>query len=79
MWVGQELQIGEQIKVRLENVIQRFEKEVRGVVRHSLACQDNEHCYGVELYTRLTPLEVSLVRAYVMPEPESGDGSPQYI
>lgn len=54
--------IGEQIKVRLVNQIQRIEKEVRGVVRHVTPRDDGTFQIGLELYVRLTPLEVSLLK-----------------
>lgn len=57
-----ELNVGEQLKVRLKNEIERFEKEVRGIVRRATPTEDGRFDCGVELYTRLTPLEVSLAR-----------------
>ena len=54
-----ELQLGEQIKVRLSNEIQRFKKEVRGTVRRVTPTDEAAFFCGIELFTRLTPLEVS--------------------
>jgi len=55
---------GEQIKLRLRNFVQRFRKEARGVVRNAFLDVDRpeEFIVEIELYTRLTPLEVSLLR-----------------
>lgn len=55
------LPLREQIKIRVRNDVQRFEKELRGVVGN---CSGGAGAYYVtiELYTRLTPLDVSLLR-----------------
>ena len=52
----------EQIKIRLRNVVQRFEKEARGAVRKIETGDGGSTILGVELLTRLSPLEVSLVK-----------------
>jgi hypothetical protein len=59
-----ELPPGEQIKIRLRNLVQRFRKEARGVVRNIEPDKQraDEYLIEVDLYTRLTPLEVSLLR-----------------
>ncbi|MEX0726813.1 MAG: PilZ domain-containing protein [Planctomycetaceae bacterium] len=54
--------IGEQIKVTLINDLQKVRKEVRGVVRQVTLLDDGRHQIGVELFTRLTPLEMSLLK-----------------
>lgn len=54
--------LDEVIKIRLVNEIQRFDREVRGYVRHVTKTDDDFYRIGVELLTRLTPLEVSLLR-----------------
>lgn len=54
--------LDEVIKIRLTNEIQRFDREVRGYVRHVTKTDDDVYRIGVELLTRLTPLEVSLLR-----------------
>ncbi len=54
--------IGEQIKITLINDLQKVRKEVRGVVRHVTTLDDGQFQIGVELYTRLTPLEMSLLK-----------------
>ena len=56
------LSLNEQIKVRVRNEIQRVQKEVRGIVRHVTPRDDVGWYIGVELYSRLTPLEVGLLR-----------------
>ena len=59
-----EIPQGEQIKIRLRNLVQRFRKEVRGVVRSAGPDEQraDEFLIEIDLYTRLTPLEVSLLR-----------------
>jgi hypothetical protein len=57
------LEAGEQIKIRVRNEIQRFEKEVRGIVRRVTADEGGGHLIGVELRARLTPLDVSMLRS----------------
>ena len=54
--------VGEQIKVTLINDLQKVRKEVRGVVRQVTARDDSRHQIDVELFTRLTPLEMSLLK-----------------
>ncbi len=66
----QVLPANEQIQLRLRNFVQRFRKEARGVVRGHTPdpkVPDN-YLIEVELYTRLTPLEVSLLRMGVRDE-----------
>ena len=57
------LPVREQIKVIVRNEVQRLEREVRGIV---LDCQQGDsggmHQVTIELYTRLTPLDVSMLR-----------------
>jgi PilZ domain len=57
------LEAGEQIKIRVRNDIQRFEKEIRGVVRRVSEDDDGSYQIGVELRCRLTPLDVSMLRS----------------
>jgi hypothetical protein len=66
-----ELQLGEQIKIRLSNEIQRFNKEVRGTVRRVSPTDEATFFCGVELATRLTPLEVSYASKNVIAHPDS--------
>jgi hypothetical protein len=60
----------EQIQLRLRNFVQRFRKEARGVVRGRTPDPKVPESFliEVELYTRLTPLEVSLLRMGVRDE-----------
>ncbi len=54
--------VDEQIKIRLKNVVQRFEKETRGLVRKVTANEAGATTLSVELLSRLSALEVSLVK-----------------
>lgn len=63
----------EQIKIQLTNVIQRVEKEVRGAVRHSTLQEDGTYRVGIELSSRLTPLEVSLLAMGVPTDSQDGE------
>jgi hypothetical protein len=65
--------VEEQVKVRLKNVVQRFEKETRGLVRKIDANADGSTVLGIELLSRLSALEVSLVKMGIAsPEADSG-------
>ena len=64
------LEVNEHVKVRLKNAIQKVEKEVRGVVRHATRREDGTFHVGVELFSRLTPLEVLLLRMGVRGDSE---------
>jgi hypothetical protein len=65
--------VDEQIKIRLRNVVQRFEKEARGVVRKVDANADGSTTLTLELLTRLSALEVSLLKMGIATgEPGSG-------
>ena len=57
-----EFVVDEQIKIRLNNVVQRFEKETRGLVRKVSAGHAGATTLSVELLSRLSALEVSLVK-----------------
>jgi hypothetical protein len=65
-----ELELGEQIKIEIRNDLQRFQKQVRGVIRHTRKAAGSGVVAGIELYLRLTPLEVSLLTSRT-PEDES--------
>jgi len=54
--------VDEQIKIRLKNVVQRFEKLTRGLVRKATAGETGVTTLNVELLSRLSALEVSLVK-----------------
>ena len=56
------MRIGEQIKVRLRNDIQRFSTELRGAVRRLEPTADGRFVVGIELFSRLMPLDVMMLR-----------------
>jgi hypothetical protein len=66
--------IEEQVKIRLRNIVQRFEKEARGAVRKTESGEDGSTIVEIELLTRLSALEVSLLKMGI-PSPQSGSGS----
>lgn len=59
---GETPEQGEAVTVHLQNDIQRVRKQTRGVVRHITPEESGEVRVGLELYSPLTPLEVSLFR-----------------
>ncbi len=67
------LEVHEHVKLELSNPVQRFEKQTRGVVRHVSAGDDGTFAVGLELATRLSPLEVSLLKMGI-PDASQGDG-----
>jgi hypothetical protein len=56
------LKAGEQIKVRLRNDVQRFATEMRGAVRQQEPTGDGKFLVGIELFSRLMPLDVMMLR-----------------
>ncbi len=56
------LHFGEQIKIRLSNEIQRFHTELRGAVRRMEQAEDGRYVMGIELFSRLMPLDVMMLR-----------------
>jgi hypothetical protein len=66
--------LDEQVKVRLRNIVQRFEKEARGTVRKAESGEDGSTIVEIDLLTRLSPLEVSLLKMGIA-SPQSGSGS----
>ena len=70
LWLDMPLNINEQVKVRVRNDVQRIEKEMRGVVRHVTPRENFSYLIGIELHSRLTPLEVQLLRMGI---PRDGD------
>ncbi len=66
--------VDEQIKIRLRNIVQRFEKEARGVVRTVDANADGSTILTLELLTRLSALEVSLLKMGIATG-QAGSGS----
>jgi hypothetical protein len=67
------LEVNEQIKIQLRNDIQRFDKEVRGRVKHVMLADDGEYHVGIELYQRLTPLEVALLKMGIRDGPQANE------
>jgi hypothetical protein len=66
--------VDEQVKIRLRNVVQRFEKETRGLVQKIESDDDGSTTLTIELLSRLSALEVSLVKMGI-PSPNAGSGS----
>lgn len=62
MLPGEVPEPGESVSVRLQNDVQRIQKLTRGIVRHITADESGGTRVGLELYSPLTPLEVSLFR-----------------
>jgi|SRR6266404_8274531 len=56
------LRVGEQIKVRLRNEVQRFLTEMRGAVRRVETAENGRYLVGIELFARLMPLDVMMLR-----------------
>ena len=56
------LKVGEQIKVRLRNEVQRFLTEMRGAVRRVEAVETGRYFIAIELFSRLMPLDVMMLR-----------------
>jgi hypothetical protein len=56
------LKVGEQIKVRLHNEVQRFRTEMWGAVRRHEPTEDGRFLAGIELFSRLMPLDVMMLR-----------------
>jgi len=66
--------LDEQVKIRLRNIVQRFEKEARGTVRKAESGEGGSTIVGIDLLTRLSPLEVSLLKMGIA-SPQSGSAS----
>jgi hypothetical protein len=56
------LKLQDQIKIKLQHVVQRLEKEVRGLVRRIEPIDAQSERITVELFTRLTPVEVGVLK-----------------
>jgi PilZ domain-containing protein len=52
----------ERLRIRLRNDIRRIAKEVRGVVRWAQLLENGKFRIGIELYSRLTALDVQLLK-----------------
>jgi hypothetical protein len=55
-------EVNETVHLILRNDIQKIQKETRGTVRHVTPHGQGVYHVGIELFNRLTPLEVSLLR-----------------
>lgn len=66
--------VDEQVKIHLQNIVQRFEKETRGLVRKIDSSEDGSTTVGIELLTRLSALEVALLKMGIGSSP-GGSGS----
>jgi hypothetical protein len=56
------LALQDQLKIKLHHLVQRFDKEVRGLVRQIEPVDAQTERITVELFTRLTPVEVSVLK-----------------
>lgn len=56
------LRLGEQVKIKLRNDVQRFATELRGVARRLAPTADENFLVGIELFSRLMPLDVMMLR-----------------
>lgn len=54
--------VGEQLKMRLRNDVQRITAELRGAVRRIEGLDDGSFLVEIELFTRLMPLDVMSLR-----------------
>ncbi len=63
--LDQTLEHGEQLKIRLQNIVQRFDREVRGLVRHVDELPEGRYLVGIELYTRLLPRDVQMLKVLI--------------
>ena len=52
----------ERIRLRLRNVVQRFLKEVRGIVRWSIPTGDGRHRVGIELATPFSAVDMQMLK-----------------
>jgi hypothetical protein len=60
--VGAQLNQQERVRVRLRNVVQRFLKEVRGIVRWTEATPDGKFRVGIELSSPFTAVDLQMLR-----------------
>jgi hypothetical protein len=74
---GPGLRAQDQIKIRLHHIVQRFEKEVRGLVRQVEPIDANTERITIELFTRLTPVEVSVLKMGI--DVEGSDAGPRWV
>jgi PilZ domain len=60
--INTRLKNDERIRVRLRNVVQRFLKEVHGIVRWSVPTEDGKFRMGVELLTPFTTVDMQMLK-----------------
>jgi hypothetical protein len=70
------LKLQDQIKVHLHHVVQRFEKEVRGLVRQLEPIDAETERMTVELFTRLTPVETGVLKMGIDVD---GNAAPRWV
>jgi hypothetical protein len=70
------LKVQDQIKIQLHHVVQRFDKEVRGLVRQVEPLDAESERVTVELFTRLTPVEVGVLKMGI---DVSGSTGPRWV
>lgn len=70
------LKVSDQIKAHLRHVVQRFEKEVRGLVRKVEPLDAGSERITIELFTRLTPVEVGVLKMGI---DVSGGSGPRWV
>lgn len=69
----EQLEVGQPVRIRLQNDVQRFLKEARGVVRWMSPTEDGEFRLGIEIRPRLAPNELmSLTCGWSKPGPGAG-------
>lgn len=56
------LQVGEPVRLRLLNEVQRFEREIRAIVRWLRPLDDVRYQIGLELLARLNSLDLQMLR-----------------
>lgn len=52
----------EQLRIRVKNEVQRFTRDLRAVVRWQVPLGNGERRIGVELFTRLGPLDLMMLK-----------------
>jgi c-di-GMP-binding flagellar brake protein YcgR len=60
--IGTKLKNDERIRVRLRNVVQRFLKEVRGIVRWSIPTENGKYRVGIELLVPFTAVDMQMLK-----------------
>lgn len=60
--IGAKLKSDERVRVRLRNVVQRFLKETRGIVRWTIPTEDGKFRIGIELTTPFTAVDMQMLK-----------------